>query len=84
MTRFVRCDGASSLRAFCDVRVGGYLLIKGVRLLHGRNGHFISMPRQLSKTGKWYDSIVPLQKEVRVRIYQAILEAFENDSTLTS
>ena len=77
ITRFVKSDGEGPLRAFCDVAVGNLVLIRGIRVVKGRNGHFISMPRQLSKTGKWYDSVVPLTREVKIKIQQAVLDAFE-------
>ena len=85
ITRFVKSDGDGPLRAFCDVSVGDLVLIRGIRVVKGRNGHFISMPRQLSKAGKWYDSVVPLTREVKIKIQQAVLDAFEahNGAALT-
>lgn len=77
ITRFVRFEGQGSLKAFCDVAVGELLLIKGIRVVEGRSGPFISMPRQQSKNGKWYDSIVPLKAEVKEQIRRLVLEAFE-------
>ncbi len=83
ITRFVKFDGDGALKAFCDVSVKDILLIKGVRVIIGRNGPFVSMPRQQGRNGKWYDSVVPLTKETRLKLIQAVLEAFEasHDST---
>ena len=81
ITRLVTFDGQSSLRAFCDVAVGDRLLIKGIRIVQGRNGPFVSMPRQQSKNGKWYDSVVPLSKETRAELIRVVLDAFHATGT---
>ena len=80
ITRFVKFDGKGTLKAFCDVAVGNSLLIRGVRVVEGKNGAFVSMPRQLSGTGKWYDSVVPLTPEIKLNIHRAVLEAFQTKS----
>ena len=79
ITRFVRCDGEGDLKAFCDVLLGEEILIKGIRIVSGRKGPFISMPRQCSKAGKWYDSVVLLSREAKAALNQAVLEAFHTE-----
>ena len=78
ITRFVLFEGQGPLKAFCDLCIGGVLLIRGIRVIAGRKGLFVSMPRQQSRNGKWYDSVVPLTKSCRAQIQQAVLEAFES------
>ncbi len=75
VTRVIRCAGAGALKAFCDVAVGE-LLIKGVRVIEGRRGPFVRMPRQQSKNGTWYDSVVPLSNETQAEISRVVLETF--------
>ena len=77
ITRFVLFDGEGPLKAFCDVAVRDLLLIKGVRVIEGKKGLFVSMPRQQSKDGTWYDSVVPLSKEMRMDISRLVLNTFE-------
>ena len=84
ITRFVRFDGEGPLKAFCDVAVGGLLLIKGVRVIEGRKGLFVSMPRQQSKEGTWYDSVVPLSRQVRREMSRLVLETFERHRASTT
>lgn len=74
--RFVIHDRESALRAFCDVAIGERLLVKGIRIVQGRHGLFVSMPRQRTTSGKWYDSIVPLTKQAREELHQVILDAY--------
>lgn len=76
VTRFVIAEGEGALRAFCDISVGGLILVKGIRVVEGRGGLFVSMPRQQNRVGKWYDSVVPLCPDLRSRIEQAVLKAY--------
>ena len=50
-----KITGDGNLKAFADVRLGGSLLIKGVSVMKGKNGVFVSMPRKASKDGRWFD-----------------------------
>ena len=76
VTRFVRWDGRGSLKAFCDITVDQQLLIKGIRIVEGRQGPFVSMPRQQMKDQKWYDVVVPMTRDTRIELSRTILEAF--------
>ena len=75
--RVIKRDGFGALKAFCDVAIADAYLIKGVKVVEGRNGLFVSMPREQGKNGQWYDTVVPLKKEVRDRLSQVVLEAYE-------
>ena len=77
--RITKVKGESTLKAFCDVAISEALLIKGLKVVDGKNGLFVSMPSERGKNGQWYDSIVPLNKDVRDRLSQIVLEAYETD-----
>ena len=77
IARWIPFDGCSPLKGFCDVVVGNLLVIRGIRVVEGRSGLFVSMPRQQGKDGKWYDSVTPLSKEVRAAIAETVLEAYQ-------
>ena len=76
ITRFVRFANEGSLKAFCDVAIERLILIKGIRVVEGREGPFISMPRQQSKNGKWYDSAVLLTRELKCELARVVLDAY--------
>jgi stage V sporulation protein G len=78
--RLVRFDGAGSVKALCDVEVRDQFLIRGLRIVDGKNGTFVSMPRQQGKNGKWFDMVSPLSKEVKTALESALLEAYEKDA----
>ncbi len=71
-----------SLRAFCDVEIGKTVLIMGIRVVEGKNGLFVSMPRRQGKDGNWYDRVIPLTREVRQQISQVVLAAYGSAESL--
>ena len=75
--RLVRFDGDGSLKAFCDLEVGELFIIKGLRVVNGRKGMFVSMPRQQGKDTRWYDVVEPLTKEMKQEVERVVLAAYE-------
>lgn len=75
-TRKIVGDG--SLKAFCDVKIGGDLLIKGFSVMNGKKGLFVCCPRKASKDGRWFD-ILEMSDELRTKIETKILEAYEKE-----
>ena len=71
-----RLDGSSSLKAFCDIIVSNMMIVKGIRIVEGRNGLFVKMPSRAGKDGKWYESIRPMSKEIRSALSDIIIKAF--------
>ena len=79
ITRLHRFDGESSLKAFVDIALNESLLLKGLRIVEGRNGLFVSMPREKGKDNRWYETIHPLSKEVKEKITSVVLAAYSNN-----
>ena len=77
--RLIRFDGGGSVKAYCDLSIGDAFLVKGLRVVEGKNGLFVSMPRQKGKDTKWYDSVVALTKEAKEAVGQVVLEAYETE-----
>lgn len=75
--RLIKFDGEGSLKAYCDLVVDGRFLIKGLRVVNGKNGLFVSMPRQQGKTGKWFDLVSPLSKDTKAEVDRLVLEAYQ-------
>ena len=71
-----RFDGDGSIKALCDIVVSNILLIKGIRIMEGRNGLFVRMPSKMGKDGKWYESIRPMSKEIRNALSELVIKAF--------
>ena len=79
--RLIRFEGQGSLKAFCDLAVGERLLIKGLRVVEGKNGLFVSMPRQQGKDAKWYDNVVALTKETKQEVNRVVLDAYQQQAS---
>ncbi len=75
--RINRMDGTRNLKAFCDLEVAETFLIKGVRVVEGKNGLFVSMPQEQGKDGNWYDTVFPLTKEARKQVSEVVLTAYQ-------
>ena len=76
VSRLHKLDGSSSLKAFCDLSVCDSFVIKGLRVVEGEKGLFVSMPREEGKDGKWYNTVIPLSREVKDEIEKLVLEAY--------
>ena len=76
--RLVMWDRETALRAFCDVALERRVLIRGIRVVEGRDGTFISMPRIKGGDTRWHDVVVPLTKELKEGLARVVLEAYES------
>lgn len=80
VTRIHKLEGDGKVKGFVDIVFGDCLSVKGLRLVEGKNGLFISMPREQGKDRRWYEIIKPMTKEFANQISKTILEVynFEN------
>ena len=77
--RIVRFDGEGSLRAFCDVAIGNLFVIRGIRVVEGKRGLFVSMPRQKGKADKWFDTVSVITDATKDRLDEVVMEAYEHE-----
>jgi len=77
--RLVKFEGNGSVKAYCDLAVGDLFLLKGLRVVAGKKGMFVSMPRQLGKDGKWYDHVVTLSDDTREAVGRVVLAAYQQE-----
>lgn len=56
-------NGTSKTKAFVDLELDGTLVIKGLTLIEGKKGLFLSFPSVKGKDGKYYNSVYSLDKE---------------------
>lgn len=75
--RMYRFESDRPLKAFADIIVNDALLVKGIKVLEGKNGLFVSMPQEQAKDKKWYDSVRCLTKDVREQITEVVLSAYK-------
>jgi stage V sporulation protein G len=78
--RITKLNGDGAIKAFCDLDIAGSFLIKGFKVVDGKKGLFVSMPREQGKNGQWYDTVAPLTKEAREQLSEAVLKAYQADA----
>jgi stage V sporulation protein G len=76
VVRIYRLEGESKIKAFADISVGDFI-VKGLKVMEGKNGLFLSMPQEKSKDGKWYNTFFPATKESRNSLTETVLEAYQ-------
>lgn len=77
--RIVKFDGAGTLKAFCDVAIGDLFVIRGVRVVEGKRGLFVSMPRQKGKADKWFDTVSVITDSTKERLDEIVMEAYQHE-----
>ncbi|MBF0593709.1 MAG: septation protein SpoVG family protein [Candidatus Omnitrophica bacterium] len=68
---------AGNLKAFADVSVNDALVIKGLRVIEGKKGLFVSMPREQGKDSKWYDQVSCTSADIFDDISSKVLLEYE-------
>lgn len=63
------------VKAFVDIDFYG-MIIKSLRIVSGRNGVFVSYPREKGKDGKFYDIIYPDNTTLKAEIESFILSEY--------
>jgi stage V sporulation protein G len=68
--------GTSNTKAFIDLKMDDILVIKGLTLVEGKKGLFLSFPSKKGKDGKYYDSIYSLDKEWTKLLQDACIKKY--------
>jgi len=72
-----------STKAFASVAVNDLIAIRGIRLVEGENGMFVTMPQSLDKkTEEYHDIAFPLNGDLRKAINNAVLDEYDFISSL--
>lgn len=77
--RLYRLESNGPVKAFADILVNDELLIKGLRIIEGKKGLFVSMPKDQGKDKKWYDTVSLVSKETQQEISSIVLAAYKNE-----
>lgn len=74
-----------TLKAFADVVLDGVILIKGLRVVEGKQGLFVSMPQQQNKKDqKWYAIVSILDEGLFTEVRNAVMDAYEGTAQAPS
>jgi stage V sporulation protein G len=73
----VHClNGDGAVKAFCDLLILDTFVVKGLKVVQGKDDLFVGMPQDKGKDGKWYDTFFPVSKEMRKGLQELILEEY--------
>ena len=75
--RLTHLDGPGTIKAFCDVLVADTLLLKSFRVLEGKHGLFIGMPREQGRDGHWYEQVIPMSQAMHQELERLILTKYQ-------
>ena len=70
-------QGESTVKAFCDVLLGGVYVVKGLRVIEGQKGLFVGLPREKGKNDKGYDIFYPITAAAREELINTVLAAYK-------
>lgn len=71
-------NGNSKTKAFIDLEIDDTLVIKGLTLIEGKNGLFLSFPSTKGKDGKYYNSVYSLDKEWKKLLQNECVKKYNN------
>lgn len=62
--------------AMASLTIGGCFAVRGVKVMQGKNGPFVSMPQARDGKGEWHDVCFPTSKDVRDLVSQMVMEKY--------
>ncbi len=65
------------LKAFVNVTFDNCFVVRGMKIIEGSEGLFISMPSRKAEDGTYRDVAHPINNEFRQKIEKAILAKYE-------
>ena len=65
------------LRGFANVTFDNAFVVRGMKIIQGSTGYFVSMPSRKRPDGTHQDIAHPVNKDMRTEIERRVLEAYE-------
>ena len=77
--RIYRLDNGGIVKAFADVSVNNSLLLKGIKVIEGQKGTFVSMPRTQGKDQRWYESFKIMDEAIKKQLSKIVLDSYKQN-----
>ncbi|MFP4162993.1 MAG: septation regulator SpoVG [Chitinispirillaceae bacterium] len=68
----------AKLKAFASITLDNCFVVRGLKVINGARGYFVSMPSRRRRDGTFQDLAHPINNEMRQKIEDEVLDAFEN------
>ena len=76
--RVTPIENGTNLKGSATVTIGDQFAVHGIKVVQGKEGLFVSMPGEMSKNGKFYDTVLPKSKEAYANLEGTILNAYQD------
>lgn len=67
------------LKAFASITFDDSFVVRGLKVISGSQGYFVSMPSRRRKDGTFQDLAHPINNDLRKIIEDTVLDAFESE-----
>lgn len=67
------------LKAFASITFDDCFVVRGLKVINGSQGYFVSMPSRKRRDGSYQDIAHPINNDMRKEIEDKVLDAFENE-----
>ena len=67
------------LKAFANITFNNEFVVRGLKVISGSQGYFVSMPSRRKKDGSFQDLAHPITNDLRKKIEDRVLDAFESE-----
>lgn len=75
--RLFESQRRSNTKAFIELKLDDTLIVKGLSLVEGKKGLFVSYPAAKGKDGKYYNSVYSLDKEWRENLENVCIRKYK-------
>jgi len=69
----------SKLKAYATITFESCFVVRGIKIIDGQKGLFLSMPSLQKKDGTFQNIAHPITKEARSHIEETVLKAYEEE-----
>ncbi len=74
---FPATDGGR-LKAYATIVFDDCFIVRDLKIIEGRKGHFVSMPSRRRKDGTFREVVHPLNSEMRSEIENRLIQEYES------
>jgi stage V sporulation protein G len=67
------------LKAFASITFDDCFVVRGLKVINGSQGYFVSMPSRKRKDGSYQDVAHPINNDMRKKIEDKVLDSFESE-----
>ena len=80
----VTLKSEDKLKAFVNVTFDNQFVVRGLKIISGKSGYFVSMPSRRRPDGKHQDIAHPVNNEARRFLEERIIAAYEEEKKKNS